>query len=201
MGSTKAEICNLALSHLGVGNEILQFDTELSEEARACRRFFDLCRDTVLKDFAWPFATMNYTLVELEEDPTTEWDYSYRYPTDCLVLRKILSAIRTDYRESRVPYRIAQDAQGRVIYTDCEDAVCEYTSEMTDSTKFPPDFVMALSYKLAGYIAPRLTGGDPYELQQRMLSLYTLELTQAKRMAFNEEQPDVEDNEFIRARS
>jgi len=199
--ASSTEICNLALSHIGVGKEIANLETEKSEEAAACRRFYDTARDEVLRDFTWPFATVMATLGLIEEDPNDEWSYSYRYPSDCLMFRRILSGQRTDTRDTRVPYKIAQDSSGTLIFTDQENAECEYTIREDDPLRYPPDFVLAFSFLLASYIAPRLTGGDPFKLGQRALQLYALQISKAQANAKNEEQPDIEpDSEFTRAR-
>ena len=67
---------------------------------------------------------------------------------------------------------------------------------------FPPDFVMALSYRLAMYMATRLTGGDPFKLKQDCAASYDAEITKAKANAFNEEQmPQELPSEFERSRN
>jgi hypothetical protein len=129
-------------------------------------------------------------LAEIADDPTTEWAKSYGYPSDCLFFRRILSGIRTDNRQSQVPYIIVQGAAGKEIYTDCDEAVGEYTVLVTDTLQYPPDFVNALSLRIAWMIAPRLTKGDPFRLQQRTFQLYTQAIAMASGQAFNEEQRD-----------
>lgn len=201
MASSKTEVCNLAISHLGISKEIANVETERSAEAGACRRFYDTARDVTLRDFVWPFATKIQALGLVEEDPNTEWSYSYRYPTDCLKFRRILSGIRNDTRQSRVPYRIARDSSGLLIFTDAPSAVAEYTIQEETVTRFPDDFVMALSFRLAAYIAPRVTGGDPFKLGARALELFQFELNKAECTAVGEEQDEQHpDSEFIRTR-
>ena len=184
------EVCNLALSHLGISVEIASL-TERSEGARACNRFFDMARDITLRDFLWPFATEFKTLALVEEDPTDEWAYSYREPTESLFIRRIVSGSRTDDEESSIPYKIIGDESGRLIYTDEADAIAEITAKRDTPAIWTSDFVMAVSFLLAGYIAPRVTAGDPYKLGARALQLYSLFRSNAKRTAANEESPDV----------
>lgn len=199
--ATKAEICNLALSHVGVGKEIANLDTEKSQEASACRRYYDQARLATLRDFEWPFATKVAALGLVTQNPTSEWGFSYQYPSDCLHFRRILSLRRNDTRQSRVPYRIVYGQAGNELYTDMQNAESEYTVNVEDPTRFPPDFAMALSFRLAAYIAPRLTGGDPYKLGDKALQLYTYEISRAKATAVNEEQEEEDpDSEFIRGR-
>ncbi len=201
MASSKTEIANLALSHLGIGKEIGNIDTEKSSEASAIRRFFDIARDQALRDFWWPFAKRYTALGLVEESPNDEWGYSYRYPSDALAIRKVLSGIRNDTRQSRVTYEIASDDNGRLIYTDEEDANIKYTALITDVAHYPSDFVQALALRLASYTAPRLTDGDPFGLRETTLRLYIAELGFARSNAVNEEQPDEEPaSEYIRFR-
>jgi hypothetical protein len=199
--ASSTEICNLALSHLGVGKEIANLETEQSQEASACRRFYELARSMTLRDHHWPFATRYADLALVEEDPNSEWDFSYRYPTGCLKIRKILSGKRNDSYQSRVPYSIAQDSAGRLIFTDWPTAEITYTFDEVDPDRYTSDFIMALSFRLAHFIAPRLTGGDPYGLGKRALDLYAYEISVAAANAFNEEQADQEVlPEIIRSR-
>lgn len=202
MAASKVGICNLALSHLGIGKEIATFDTERSEEAAACRRFYDQALEQTLRDFAWPFATRTAELALVEEEPTSEWAYSYRYPANCVLVRRIPSGTRNETRQSKTPYRVASDATGRLIYTDKEDAEVEYTYNVVDPSLYPIDFVMALSLRLAVYIAPRITKGDPFKLRNETLSLYNYEISKAQAGSGNEEQPEEEpESEFVRARN
>lgn len=199
--ASKTEIANLSLSHLGIGKEIANIETDKGEEASACRRFFDILNNTQLRDFPWQFTTKTADGQLIEEDPTDEWAYSYRYPSDCALFRRIQSGIRNDSRQSRVPYRIVYDATGRLIYTDQENAIFEYVKKEQNVELFSDDYVLALSLKMAFYMAPRLTAGDPFKLGDRAARLYEIEISKAKAQARNEEQPEEEpQSEFIRAR-
>jgi hypothetical protein len=200
--ASKTEIANLALSHLGVGKEISNLDTDNSSEGSVCRRFFESARDIVFSDFNWPFATKIRSLSLIEEDPNEDWQYSYRYPTDCLRAIRILSGTRNDTNDSRERYKISRDASGGVIYSDKEDAQLEYIERVTDVDRYPVNFTMALSFRLAHYIAPTVTGGDPYKLGDRAMQLYMAEMSRASANLSNEEQPDkYPDSEFERSRN
>lgn len=128
----------MSLRHLGVGKMIGSF-TDASEEARACSFFYDQAKDEVLRDFQWPFATVTVSLALVQQQPTYEWGYSYRLPSDCLAARRILNANITNApfpntfstvgpyptplariltAQTRIPYRIMADADGGLIYTD-----------------------------------------------------------------------------------
>lgn len=199
--SSNTQICNLALSHLGNANEINNLETEKTAEAISCRRYYTIALGKILEDFNWPFSTKFADLALVEEDPTDEWSFSYRYPSDCLNFRRIPSGIRNDTRQSRIPYKIGQDDQGYLIFTDQSEAQAEYTVNVTDVTRFSSSFALALSYLLAFLITPRSSGSDRFNIGKQMYSLYEKEIENARLGALNEEQPDLEpESEFIRAR-
>lgn len=200
--ASKVEICNLALTHIGVGKEIANLETEVSQEAQSLRRVYEPALKLVLRRCNWPFATKIAALALVEEEPNTEWGYSYRYPVDCLKIRRVLSGLRNDTRASRMPVKMAQDASGTLIFTDQEGAEVEYTLYADNPQFYPPDFVMAFSYYLGSLIAPRLTKGDPYKLGPKAMAAYELEIGRAAATAFNEQQDEEEpDSESLEARN
>jgi hypothetical protein len=201
VAESTTEIANLALSYLGSGKLIADLDTERSEEARTIRRFYAMARDATLRDFAWPFANKLADLDLVEEDPTDEWAYSYRYPADCVKALRVPSGIRNDTRQSRIPFKVSQDDSGQIIYCDLETATLEYTKRIEDPTRYPADFVLAFAQRLAACIAPCLAGGDPYKLGERSESKYDRQVSRAKISASDEGQVEEEvESEFIRSR-
>jgi hypothetical protein len=201
--ATKTEIANLALSHLGIGKEIADLDNEKSQEAVTMRRFYDQTRDAVLRDFPWPFTTRFATLALVADPPTEtlEYAFSYRYPTDCLMIRRIQTQLRIDTNQSRIVFKLGRDDQGQLVYTDEEEARIEYTFREEDPQRYTADFILPMSFRLAHYAAPRLTGGDPFKLGQRAVQLYIHEISMAQASAGNEAVPDqLPDAETIRAR-
>jgi len=202
--ASKTAICNLALSHLGIAKEIANIETEISNEASACRRFFDTTNEETLADFPWPFATRFRVLALLFERPAEtggEWGFSYRFPSDAFRIRRVLSGIRNDNRQTRVSYRVAQDDTAKIIYTDQRDAIVEYTLRQTNTELFTADYTIAFSYLLAHYIGPRLTGGDPTKIKERMFALYKVQIEKSQDSSLNEEQADEEpESEMVRLR-
>lgn len=200
---SNTEIANLALSHLGIGKEIANLDSDKSEEAVAIRRFFATARDATLRDFPWPFARKFAEMAKVAEPPpeNDEWAFSYRAPADSVFIRRILSGLRNDSHESRVRFLRGQDKQGQLVYTDQRDAKTEYTFRETDPGRFDPDFVLALSFRLAAYAAPKLTAGDPFKLRRDAFTIYAQEISMAQSNAANEAVPDkVVEAEGIRQR-
>lgn len=202
MAASDAEICNLALSHIGSGHEIATLSTEKSQEASACRRFFDTSLDLLLREFPWPFCTKIVALALVQEDPNTEWKYEYTYPTDAVVLHRVLGFGRHDNRQTRIPYRVRRGSASKVIWADQEDACLEYSFREKDFARYPADFTMALSLLLAFYIAPRISKGDPFQMRERITAMYFQAVSSAKASALNEEQPDEDrTSEYERYRS
>jgi hypothetical protein len=201
IGSSVADICNMALAHLGSGHSFTNLETDNSEESESLKIFYENTRDQALRDFAWPFAVRLGTLSLVEEDPNDEWGYSYRYPVNALRLLRIPGGIRNESLDNRIPYRIAGDDSGRLIFTDREDAEIEYIAQVKNPLHFTPDFVSALSYLLAAKVATKLTAGDAFKLGQKAMELYVYEIAKAKAMAVNEEAQEPQpDSEFIRIR-
>lgn len=197
-------IANLAISHLGVGKQIadLQSKTEQSEEARTMRQFYDQAVKQTLRDFAWPFATITITLGLVATAPTNEWKFAYRKPSDSARLIRIPSGFRNETNKDRIPYRVIGDgAGGELIYTDMPNAQLEYVQKITDPSVFPDDFIMAASFRLAMYGAPRITSGDNFNVQQRLSQFYLAEISAARANVVNEEQSDVApESDFITTR-
>lgn len=196
------DVCNLALTFVGSGAEIASL-TESSAEARACNRVYETARDETLGSFPWPFSRRQAALglVSKKGDanhPSSEYTYAYRYPADCLQLRKILSGLRIDARETRVSYDLLADEAGTLIMTDRADAVAEYTSTLGQNPgRWTADFQKALAYYVAYLIAPRLTKGDPFKMGDKCYQLYQRALAGARSCAANEVQPDQDPPEAL----
>lgn len=206
---SKADICNGSLSHLGVSTEIQDLVSEKSKEAQACRRFYDRVRDEVLRDFAWPFAKQDVALTVVtdhttDEDSTSEWNYEYRYPEECIAVRRLYlggSIGRLNRADVRTEYRLGQDTTGILLLTDLEEAICEYTKRIDDPERYPPDFAAAFELLLAAKIGPRVAGGDQFKLSDRALRLYATAIAKARSNAASEEQPaQAEPGDLERAR-
>lgn len=195
---TEVEICNLAISNCRSDKTITAL-TDPTTEARACNRFYAVTRNEILRKYPWPFATKRETLSLVSEDPNDEWDYSYRYPSGCLFFRRIVSDIRPELRSDRIPFKIERDNTGKLILTDEDDAIGEFTFLDDNTSRWPEDFCVALSYLLAKRIASML-GVDAKSIQA-IHFLYLDALSTAGANSFNEEQPDdTDESEFSDAR-
>lgn len=196
------EICNMALSHLGHGKDISDVETDTGAEAKACRIFYPTVRNKTLAAHDWQFARQQEALAFIDEDTEREWRYKYYAPSDCLALRKILSGVRNETRDSIIPFEMGYDSSRRVVYTDKVDAVAKYTMLITDSSLFTVEFELALSHHLAYYLAPRICKADPFKVGLANYQAYQKTLGEAKDSSSNEGIPDREpDAEYLRARN
>lgn len=189
---SQTSICNKALHFIGIGEEIASI-TERSPEAEACLLFYEEALEEVLREFPWPFATR---YVALSTTNTTsggnlveyndEFFYAYRYPTDCVYARRIMSGQVPDDASTLVRFKIASDTTGKLILSNTDEATLEYTARVTDASMFSVDFAMAVSWRLAGLIAPRLAE-DPIKAGQVALQGYRMSLAKARSVAASEE--------------
>lgn len=198
--ATQLDICNMAIRNLGVSSQIADLTNERSKEAQACRLFYPQVLDEVLRDAPWPFATRVTLLAQVAEEPTSEWLFSYRYPANCLTIRRILpesqlrvsmfnaTEIRYPALFPRIDFRIARDDDGLLVYSQTDAPYAEWTERVEDPTQYPPDFTSALAWKLSFYIAPSVAGGDQFKLGDRALGIYVAQIARAKQNAGNESQ-------------
>ena len=164
--ASEVDIANLALSHLGDDATIASLDPpEGSAQAEHCARFYPMARDSLLEMHSWRFATRRATLAELE-NTWPQWDHAYAKPADCLRIISVIDPEVGDDLQVLGVKSVKQftveinDDLAEVILTNQEDAVVRYVARTTDTTKFPPLFVMALSWHLASMIAGPVIKGD-----------------------------------------
>ncbi|MBU0593360.1 MAG: hypothetical protein KKH74_06430 [Gammaproteobacteria bacterium] len=168
--ASEVDIANLALAHLGDTATVASLNPpEGSAQAEHCARFYPIARDALLEMFAWGFATRRVQPAALASS-TPEWDYAYAMPADAInIIAVIPPGSSDDYSIGMIsggaytPQAFAREIDARgadVIYSDQPDAVVRYTAFVTDTTRFPPLFVMALSWHLASMLAGPILKGD-----------------------------------------
>lgn len=154
------DICNIALSHLGEAGNVASIDPpEASTQARMCARFYPVARDEALEAHAWRFNTRRKALasVDLPAAVDGEWDYAYALPTDCLRPFAVYVPGVTEQGKTE-DFTIETSSDGsQVLYANVDEAYLKYVVRVTDTSRFPPSFVTALSYLLARYLANPIT--------------------------------------------
>lgn len=122
--TTDTDICNQALDLIGTRSTIASLQ-ENSNEARACRRFYEQTRDAMIRGAHWNFARRTAYLTMLKSAPGTPenptaggglwdpswppppWLYTYQYPSDCLLMIMISPQI----------YNTGQTSSGTPIFS------------------------------------------------------------------------------------
>lgn len=182
---TTEDIVNLALSYLGQYSiDTLSDD---SVEARRASALYDTCRDTLLRDYPWKFAIVEAALTEDTTLDLTEdrFGHAYKLPAKCLrILRINFGAsgvyISASLVSSEQPFEVRfETASGELrLYTDAETARIRYIYQVADAGLYDSTFVEALAWRLAGQLAPALTGKA--DLVPLLEAKFTDSLNQAK---------------------
>jgi len=220
MPTSKTDIANLAIANLGVAKQIGDIDTTDSASASAVRLHYERSLRAALRGFEWPFAHRYRELELVEESPNDDWPFSFVYPSDCLLVRRIVGSTedlespsglppdtvfivghRVETNDSRIPWEVGADDNQGLIYTIINPAVMSYTKYVTNPDKYSDDFVMAFAAKLAFFIAPMLVANNYTKIRQDMAVLFNFHIGEAKKTALNERNPDPEPKSiFERAR-
>jgi hypothetical protein len=188
--ATDVDICNLALASLGI-NEIAALGTATAEE-RICSRFYAQTRDTYLSEHDWSFATKSLALTEIDPLPDDygRYNFGYSYPADCLKAQKIRDGETSNHYPFIIKdYVIAGPSDAKIILTDLEDAVLEYTVALTDTTLFSPAFIEGLSMKLAYRVSWPLR--KDLRIQEMALRQFVLADQMAKQHDSSEQMPEM----------
>lgn len=191
-------IGNLALANIGTNATIETFN-ENSAEAKQLNRWYNFARQQALESFNWSFARKRQALALASDDPPDDWAYRYQYPSDCVALRLIVNPVGKD--ADAIPYDIisSEDGQTKTIVCNLEDAVAEYTFDVTSTTLFTALFIEALSFLLAYHIAYPLTQNK--QIRDDMFQTYWAVLRLAAASNGNETVPDKpRDAEWVRGR-
>lgn len=155
------DICNLALNHIG-REHIASLDEE-TEPARTCKMHYDLQRKVLLRAYNWSFAKKYIKLSQIDTK-TPGWKYTYAYPNDCVMARKLYNEDNTWlYLEKNFPGNMDQvllNDNTKALVCNHKDACLEYTYDVKDASLFTSDFAQALSYYLAAAICVPLTGSE-----------------------------------------
>lgn len=214
------DIANLALIRIGYPQQLNSFN-DGSEAAALLSKWYYNLRDMLLRDFPWPWAKASAVLAQVStagQMATPEWLYSYRYPTDCLWLRRLFANpqaigivpplttipnqqsytpqpwLRADGDPTPPAFDIAADTAGKLILTDMPNAVAIYTRSVTDPTQFPQDFVSLLAWRVATDMAYALAISDAR--RKEAFDAYQFEMNKAKANALNEQQSDTPTMEY-----
>jgi hypothetical protein len=197
--SSEVQIARLALQSIGDRFDIASL-TEASPEAEQVNLVFDNVRDMVLREHPWKFARKYSTPASLSGVVPGNWDYMFSYPSDALRVLRIVNPLGDD--QPPIRFEIARNSSdARVILCNESEPTLEYTQQITDPQQFDPQFITALAYRLAQYIAMPITGDR--QIMADMKQLADAEISKAQATDANEgfEAPRPAEATWIAARA
>lgn len=151
MAASEVTICNLALSWLA-GNLIISLDDD-NNEAKLCKANYELSRDSVLEAMAWTFATKRYRLTP--EVNTPEWGYGQQFtlPQEVITALEVTDSPSKPNGTNDLDWRREENR----IVCDKEVIYLKAIVRITDTARFPPNFIQALAARIAMEISVPLT--------------------------------------------
>jgi hypothetical protein len=196
------KVANIALSHLGVSQQIVDVVDENTQEAILVRLHFKDCVDATLRDFDWPLATAYAALVLVtgsEDTPANkDWTYAYRAPTDMVKARRLVTSNGRKWDPAPIAWRLGTDANGALIYSNQESTsddvvTLEYTVRLAcPSYTLDAEFRAALAWRLAHTLAMPLSRDS--KKQTQAWAMYQSMLPKATETAANEQQQELDDD-------
>jgi hypothetical protein len=187
----KTSIANMTFAHCGISQTVADIDA--ASETRVEIDQFNAFWPTVLRH-VWSkwmpdFVQKIATLTLIQADPNDGWAYEYIYPSDCLIAKRISDGSRLGVDEfNEIPYQISSDGTDRVIWTDESAAALLYIHDFTNTGEIPDSVALALSYMMAGYIAPAVTENRNSGLNLRKMG--EMEMSAAMADQYNERGQD-----------
>lgn len=149
--ASETEIANLALVPLLGCNRI----TSLSDnqtEAIVMSASYSHCRDTVLEDRAWTFATNRVIWTPTADVVPFGFTYSYLIPTTVLKILDVSDRANGNVRSSFMWRR-----EGDRILTNAEQIYVRVIEQVTNPNQFSTGFINTLALHLAWFNCIALT--------------------------------------------
>lgn len=150
--TSKVDICNLALGHLGITDTIANIDTPTNSKERTFALWYDVVRKTLLKNVVPNFALARDTVAQIPGTPTFGYAFKYAYPSNAVKLLGVGNI------EDKLEERIA--VEGGIIYTDEDSSTglnVRFIKNVTDVTAMSPEFQLLLSLYLAEKVCLAIT--------------------------------------------
>lgn len=198
---TIIEICNMALSRIG-RDRIISLDSN-NEESRQCKMYYDMCRQSLLKDYDWGFAKRIDQMAQVDFKHFG-WQYVYAYPSGCLQILRIYNnngeslVHNSDEDDEWDIFNMSGSSQAVACNVDM--AMVEYIIDVRDSGVYSAQFCDALAWRIAAEIAMQLTGDA--NLRGQSWQFYEMTVRKVKTNTARERNVDKRNiNKYIKARS
>jgi len=202
MATNPVEVCNIALSYLGVRERIVSLDPPAkSQEQQILSLFYERVYRRTLGQYPWKFATKRKLLTLIEDDPNSEWSYRYAVPSDLECAQYIEGSARNLPTELLIKWQMegSESGEARTLMTDQEDPVLVYTTRDANPVIWPEYFTNLLAWNLAATVAMSITAKP--DVANMAANAARIALLDSRTSALNEGQKDdALESEFVRAR-
>ena len=167
------DICNLALSHLGI-DSITSLEIPTSNNEIICSRFYDIARFNLLRDCKFQFAIKRISLPSLTEIPAFDYSSQAQLPNDFVSLLYLViggNKITNNGQQFIV--------EGNKILSNLQAPFnLVYIADIKNPTQFNEEFKLLLSYYLAYLVSAQV--GASVDKIQYVLNEYSKLLAIAK---------------------
>lgn len=215
---SKTDIYNLALGALLLTKRISDNNTDTSQENQTLNVHWPMALEQTLTDLDLDCTAQRQPLALVATNPQAGWNYAYKYPANCILLRRLIDpcrfqsdgfynryedGIRPDTRYTQVPRQTGTYLGNKVIFCNLDQAYVEYIAIDISLNLLSASAVLALAYKLAQLAAPLITGKGAAALRTEILNGYKLVKAEAQELDRQENatfQKDWEMSDFVRAR-
>lgn len=196
--ASKIAIINMALGWLGAPP--IAALTERRPEAIYASQYYDSALEQTLRDHRWNFAQrrMRLAAIDVPDGYQGVYEDAYAMPVDCLHAHTVLDAA-----DNTFPFivALAEDGGSKIVLTNVASAYLGYTALVTVPELYDPNFVRALSRRLAADIAVPILKNNAQKVQEAE-TLYDRELMKAKLADYREGKPEEEEDvSWIAART
>ena len=172
--SSKTKIYNLALSALLLSREVIDADTDKSNEVKVLNQFYDIALDATLEDLDLDSTSQQVSLELLASlsDDDIPWDFVYKYPSNCAFLRRLVSGCEIDSRSTHVSKQVKLYEGQKAIYTNEQNAKAEYIPRDLVLSELNSMTILAIAQKLAYLSVPLLVGKGGKTLRKEVMEVY-----------------------------
>jgi hypothetical protein len=170
VANTPIKICSRA--SLLIGGDPIQSFSDGTAEATVANAMYEDMAQASLTNSRWRFATDQAVLNRLANAPTGRYDAAYQLPSECIML----NAVTVN------DHPIKYDTYGSKVFADAasqDELIADYTFRADEST-WPPYFVVAVEYVMAGVLATSVARDQ--QLATMMEGKANLLMAQARRL-------------------
>lgn len=206
---TKAEIFNLALGALLLTKQVSNIDSDASQENKVLKVHYPTALRMALADMDLDGTSVRKALELIIADPTPDWHYAYKYPSNCVRFRRLIKPndgvhrshrIHKDIRATQIQRQIGNYNDTKVVFTNQINAWVEFIPFDVPLTILSAEANLAIAYKLASLAGPLIAGKGYGALKASVKEQYIVASADAQRIDREENATfsnEIEDSEWV----